>query len=77
MIAFILTTKTMVEYALNRVTGHLLNFRELARQIHSGQIDRIRLDNLAEANDPFPKLDYRLYQDLETTVPREMEFSRV
>ncbi len=74
---FILTTKTMVEYALNRVTDHLLNFRELARQIRSGQIDGGKLDNLAGINDPFPRLDYRLFQDLETTVPQEIEFSQV
>ncbi len=66
---FIMTTKTMVEYALNRVTGHLLNFRSLARQIRSGQIDRPWLKKITEANDLFPKLDYRLFQDLETTVP--------
>ena len=74
---FILTTKTMVEYALNRATGHLLNFRSLNKQIRSGQIDRPWLKKISEADDLFPKLDYRLFQDLETTVPREVELSLV
>ncbi|NMA92958.1 MAG: DUF1957 domain-containing protein [Firmicutes bacterium] len=68
---FIMTTKTMVEYALKRVTTHLLNFRNLNKQIRNGQINRSWLKKISEENDLFPHLDYRLYQDLETTVPRE------
>ena len=68
---FIMTTKTMVEYALKRVTTHLVNFRNLNKQIRNGQINRSWLKKISEENDLFPHLDYRLYQDLETTVPRE------
>ncbi len=69
---FILSSGTMVEYAHRRITEHLKNFRTLYRQIREGTIDEPWLKQLEEKDNLFPHLDYRLFQNLETTVPREI-----
>ena len=69
---FIMTSGTMVDYALGRVENHLLRFRNLLGQIRGGSIDAGWLKSLEEADNIYPHLDYRLYQSFETTVPVEL-----
>lgn len=69
---FIMTSGTMVNYALNRVKNHLVRFRNLKLRISEGDIDPEQLKALEEADNLFPHLDYRLYQSFETTIPIEM-----
>ncbi|MEW5785260.1 MAG: 1,4-alpha-glucan branching protein domain-containing protein [Bacillota bacterium] len=69
---FIMSSGTMVEYAHRRITGHLVRFRVLSRQIRGGAIDEGWLKRLEETDNLYPHIDYRLFQSLETTVPREM-----
>jgi 1,4-alpha-glucan branching enzyme len=69
---FIMNSGTMVEYARRRFTDHLLNCRALCKQIRAGAVDEGWLGQLEERNNLFPHLDYRLFQSLETTVPREI-----
>jgi 1,4-alpha-glucan branching enzyme len=69
---FIMNSGTMVEYALQRLNGHLVNFRGLVRQIRENSIDEAKLEQLEGYDNLFPHLDYRLYQSLETTVPQEL-----
>jgi 1,4-alpha-glucan branching enzyme len=69
---FIMTAGTMVEYARNRVKNHLIRFRELIRQIKENAIDPHWLGELEQTDNLFPHLDYRLYRNMETTVPVEM-----
>lgn len=74
---FIMSSGTMVEYARQRVAGHLIRFRSLLRQIRGASIDENWLGALEETDKIFPHLDYRLFQNLETTVPREAAELRV
>lgn len=66
---FIMTSGTTVEYARSRAVSHLVRFRLLQRQIDEGNIDAEWLKRLEEADNIFPQLDYRLYQDFESSVP--------
>jgi len=70
---FIMTVGTMVEYAQLRAYDHLVRFRELYRQIRNGHIDESWLEALEYNDNLFPRLDYRLYQKQEATVPVEVE----
>ncbi len=59
--AFIMTTGTTVEYAVNRTKTHLSRFLELYDAIRAHNIDE-RLLEYYEWIDPiFPYMDYRLY----------------
>ncbi len=69
---FIMTSGTMVSYARSRAENHLIRFRALARQISAGAIEARWLEELEQADNLFPHLDYRLYQQLDTTVPVEL-----
>ncbi len=66
---FILTAGTMHEYALKRITDHLQRFRTLAQEIQDGTIDEDKLSRIEKKDNLFPNFDYRLYRDLETTLP--------
>ena len=59
--AFIMTTRTMVEYAEKRTREHITNFSRLYEQINSGSIDEGFLSNLEYRNNIFPEIDYRAY----------------
>lgn len=69
---FIISTGTMVEYALDRITTHLKCFRILHSQIRGNCIDEPWLNRLEEKNNIFPHLDYSLFHDMESTVARQI-----
>ena len=69
---FIMTVGTMVEYAETRAHDHLVRFRKLIEQIHSGNINEEWLSKLEAVDNLYPRLDYRLFQKQETTVPVEV-----
>jgi len=59
--AFILKTGTMVEYAKQRTTTHVLNFNHLYEQLKHNQIDEPWLSEVERRHNLFPDIDYRLY----------------
>lgn len=61
--AFIMKTRTMVDYAVQRSREHLLNFNHLYEQIKAGQIDEGFLSGLEYKNNIFPDIDYTLYAE--------------
>ncbi|MBS3948437.1 MAG: DUF1957 domain-containing protein [Dethiobacter sp.] len=65
---FIMNSGTMVEYALKRLQGHLVHFRTLSRMIQEKNIDGAWLKELEAYDNLFPRLDYRLYQSLESAA---------
>ncbi len=69
---FIMTTDTMVEYARKRAITHLQNFRELADRIKHNDINEYRLREMEDSSKVFDRLDYCLYQNMESTVPVEL-----
>jgi len=60
--AFIMSTGTMVQYAVNRTKTHLLNFLRLYDEIKSHRLDEGWLRWLEEKNNIFPEMDYRVYR---------------
>lgn len=54
--AFIIKEGTTVEYAANRVSGHLKSFMALADMIESGSVDADLLSGLERENNLFPDL---------------------
>ena len=61
--AFILTTRTMVEYAEKRTREHLINFSNLYEQIKRNSVDIGYLQGLEYKNNIFPELDYKVYSE--------------
>jgi 1,4-alpha-glucan branching enzyme len=61
--AFIMKTRTMVDYAMLRSKEHLLNFNRLFDQIREGQIDEKSLSELESKNNIFPEIDYTLFAE--------------
>ena len=68
---FIITAGTMDSYARTRITSHLLRFFDLVKQIKENKIDQAWLQQLKTVDNLFPHLDYRLFQNLDETVPIE------
>jgi 1,4-alpha-glucan branching enzyme len=60
--AFIMSTGTMVPYAVRRTRSHLLRFNKLYEEIQNQQIDAGWLDKIAAIDNLFPQLDYRVYR---------------
>lgn len=60
--AFIMSTGTMVQYAVKRTKTHLSNFLRLYEEIRSDRIDEGWLRDLEYKNNIFPDIDYRWYQ---------------
>jgi len=60
--AFIMKTGTLVDYAQERTKKHLDNFSSIHNQVKSGRINKKWLNEIAEENNLFPTIDYRLYQ---------------
>lgn len=60
--AFIMSTGTMVEYALRRTKTHLNNFLRLYGEIEGGRIDEGWLSDLEHRNNIFPDMDYNWYR---------------
>lgn len=61
--AFIMKTRTMVEYAVKRTKDHLLWFSDLYFMLKSGQVDERFLVELEGKNNIFPFADFRVYAD--------------
>ena len=59
--AFIMTTRTSVEYAVNRTKTHIKRFLTLYEMLKSGNIDTGELQRLEYLDDIFPDADYRMY----------------
>ena len=59
--AFIMTTQTSVEYAVNRTKTHLKRFLDLYNMVLSGKIDTGRLSHYQWLDDIFPDIDYRMF----------------
>jgi 1,4-alpha-glucan branching enzyme len=59
---FIMSTGTMVEYAVRRTKTHILNFLRLEDEIRGNRIDEGWLHHLEQVNNIFPHLDYHHYQ---------------
>ena len=61
--AFIMKTKTMVEYALKRTKDHINRFTDLYYAIKSGNIDESWLSGLESKDNVFGDIDFRVYCD--------------
>ncbi len=61
--AFIMKTKTAVEYACDRVKAHLARFRRLDRALSGDQLGAEAgwLADLESRDNIFPDIDYRLW----------------
>ncbi|OQA10771.1 MAG: 1,4-alpha-glucan branching enzyme [Firmicutes bacterium ADurb.Bin373] len=62
--AFIMSTGTMVEYAVKRTKTHINNFLRLHDEIESNRIDEGWLGDLEYRNNIFPDMDYNWYRQL-------------
>jgi 1,4-alpha-glucan branching enzyme len=60
--AFIMTTRTMVEYAEKRTNEHIIRFNNLYEQIESNQIDDNYLKDIEWKDKIFPGIDYRVFR---------------
>lgn len=59
--AFIMDSRTVVDYAVRRTKHHLGCFNRLCGMIEDGRIDESFLNALEHSNNCFPGLDYRDY----------------
>jgi 1,4-alpha-glucan branching enzyme len=67
--AFIMDSKTVVDYAVRRSKQHLGSFHRLCDQLESGVIDELRLTRLEEQDNCFPAIDYRDYRAIASQPP--------
>jgi 1,4-alpha-glucan branching enzyme len=58
---FIMTTRTMVEYAERRIKDHIIRFNTLYEQIQNNNIDENYLKDLEYKDNIFPEIDYHVY----------------
>lgn len=58
---FIITNKTMVDYAKKRIKDHIGRFNKLYEQINNDSIDEEFLNAIYEKDCIFPEIDYRIY----------------
>lgn len=58
--AFIINSKTMVEYAVKRTKNHLLRFHDLYRQIEERKIDGAWLSSLEYQDNIFPEISAKI-----------------
>lgn len=61
--AFIMKSRTMVDYAVTRTRRHLKNFLNLGEGLKNREIDRELLTELEQTNNIFPELDFKIYTD--------------
>jgi 1,4-alpha-glucan branching enzyme len=59
--AFIMTTGTTVEYAVNKTKTHLNRFRELKKELENDNIDENKLKTLEWIDSIFDDIDFRVY----------------
>ncbi|WP_281889877.1 1,4-alpha-glucan branching protein domain-containing protein [Paenibacillus sp. YYML68] len=70
--AFIMDSKTVVDYACKRTKNHLGCFRALCSQIEDGYVDEAFVAELEEKDNIFPDIDYRDYASIYRTAPVEL-----
>ncbi|GIX43981.1 MAG: hypothetical protein KatS3mg130_0389 [Candidatus Sumerlaea sp.] len=61
--AFIMKTRTMVEYAVRRTKEHVAAFTDLYHMIKRREVDESYLRRLEERHNIFPFIDFRVYAD--------------
>ncbi|MCX7964718.1 MAG: DUF1957 domain-containing protein [Candidatus Sumerlaea chitinivorans] len=61
--AFIMKTRTMVEYAVRRTKEHVTAFTDLYHMIKRREVDESYLRRLEERHNIFPFIDFRVYAD--------------
>ncbi len=61
--AFIMSTGTMVDYAVKRTKRHILNFNGLYEQILYNRLEEAWINELEQKNNIFPDINYRLYSN--------------
>ncbi|MBI1764034.1 MAG: DUF1957 domain-containing protein [Acidobacteria bacterium] len=59
--AFIITTGTMVQYAVKRFKDHIHRFTRLYEMIEAGELDEAWLTDVEGKDNIFAELDYRVY----------------
>ena len=59
--AFIMTTGTMVEYAVKRTKNHISRFNRLFDDINNHLIDPDWLAKIENMDNIFPDIDFRVY----------------
>jgi 1,4-alpha-glucan branching enzyme len=62
--AFIMDSKTMVDYAIRRTKQHVNRFFKLIDLLQTNNIDESYLANLEQLDNIFPKINYSVYQPL-------------
>ncbi len=63
--AFIMTTDTMVEYAVKRSKEHIHNFNHLYKMINNQHIETNWLIGVEAKNNIFPEINFKHYADLD------------
>lgn len=59
--AFIMTTNTMVDYAIRRTKEHTIRFNKLFDMLEGHKIDESALADMEGRDNLFPNIDYRVY----------------
>lgn len=67
--AFIMDSRTVVDYAVRRTKDHLGGFNSLCGMIEEGRIDERFLGALERRSSCFPELDYRDYRAVQPAPP--------
>lgn len=67
--AFIMDSKTVVDYAVRRTKDHLGCFHALCDQIESGHVEEAFLAELEEKDRCFPLVDYKAYRAIHDYAP--------
>lgn len=68
--AFIMSTGTMVPYAVRRTKSHLMRFNKLYNDLQQGRVDSGWLEKVEAIDNIFPQIDYRVYRSLFNSVPK-------
>nr|WP_272908440.1 1,4-alpha-glucan branching protein domain-containing protein [Alicyclobacillus tolerans] len=66
--AFIMDTKTMVDYAVKRTKHHVNRFFKLSNMLEANQIDAAWLHALEQIDNLFPAVNYQVYQSRHPVV---------
>ncbi|MEX2103765.1 MAG: 1,4-alpha-glucan branching protein domain-containing protein, partial [Bacilli bacterium] len=63
--AFIMDSKTMVDYAEKRTKGHIERFHTLSEAILRNEVEEEWLSELEHLNNIFPDIDYRVFSSVQ------------
>jgi 1,4-alpha-glucan branching enzyme len=59
--AFIITTGTMVQYAVKRFKDHIHRFTKIYEMVNQDEIDEVWLAEVESRDTIFQEIDYRVY----------------